>query len=105
MKIAVVCPYSLSSFGGVQRHIIDSARRLISLGHDVTIISPPSQENSLPRVKHVCFGSSKVVTFNKTDFDISLAYGAEYKKLKQFIKANDFEIIHFHTIQHNEKTQ
>ena len=98
MKIAVVCPYSLSSFGGVQRHIIDSARQLIRLGHDVTIISPPSQDNFIPQVKNVCFGSSKAVTFNKTDFDISLAYGAEYKKLKHFIKANDFEIIHFHTI-------
>lgn len=98
MKIAVVCPYNLSSFGGVQRHIIDSSRQLAKLGHDVTIISPPSRNNHLLQINNVCFGSSKVITFNKTDFDISLAYGAEYKKLKQFIRENNFEIIHFHTI-------
>ena len=98
MKIAVVCPYRLSSFGGVQRHIIDSARELAGLGHEVTIISPPCHDNSLLQVKNVCFGSSKIVTFNKTDFDISFTYGGEYKKLKKFIKQNKFDIIHFHTV-------
>lgn len=98
MKIAVVCPYNLSSFGGVQRHIIDSARELFGLGHEVTIISPPPHDTSILEVNNVCFGSSKIVTFNKTDFDISFVYGTEYKKLKFFITENDFDIIHYHTI-------
>lgn len=98
MKIAVVCPYKLSSFGGVQQHVIDSARELSGLGHEVTIISPSSRDIPGLKVNNVCFGSSKTVTFNKTDFDISFVYGAEYRKLKFFIKENNFEIIHYHTI-------
>ena len=98
MKIAVVCPYNLSSFGGVQRHIIDSARALSGLGHDVTIISPRTLNKTGVQDNNFCFGSSKIITFNKTDFDITLVYGAEFKKLKKFIKENNFEIIHYHTI-------
>ncbi|MGH9017879.1 MAG: glycosyltransferase family 4 protein [Acidimicrobiales bacterium] len=40
MRIALVCPYSLSVPGGVQGQVLGSARALEALGHEVTVLAP-----------------------------------------------------------------
>ena len=40
MRIAQVCPYSLTRPGGVQGQVVGISEALISLGHDVEIIAP-----------------------------------------------------------------
>ncbi len=98
MKIAIVCPYNLYSPGGVQTHIRDSAATLRNLGHDVTIIAPLSKNGTGSDPYTVLLGKSKKIIFNKTEFDISLIYGAEKRKLKDILRNENFEIIHYHTI-------
>ena len=98
MKIAIICPYDYKNPGGVQIHIRDCAKELSNLGHEITVISPRTEADQSNTKDHVTFGYSRKFTFNKTNFDISFVYGAEYKKLKFFLKNNEFEIIHYHTI-------
>ncbi|MGH9103735.1 MAG: glycosyltransferase, partial [Acidimicrobiales bacterium] len=40
MRIAQVCPYSLSVPGGVQRQVLGLARAQRALGHQVTVLAP-----------------------------------------------------------------
>lgn len=98
MKIAIVCPYDYKRPGGVQAHIRDCAKELTRLGHDVTVISP-SPGNATPgETGHVTFGRSRKISFNKTEFDISIARGGELARLKTYLAEQDFDIIHYHTI-------
>ena len=40
MRIALVCPYSLSSPGGVQTQVLALARALRALGHPTRLLGP-----------------------------------------------------------------
>ena len=40
MRVALVCPYSLSAPGGVQDQVVGLARALAGLGHDIEIVAP-----------------------------------------------------------------
>ena len=44
LRIGIVCPYSLDVPGGVQSHVLDLARALIALGHDVSVLAPADDE-------------------------------------------------------------
>jgi phosphatidylinositol alpha-mannosyltransferase len=48
LKIGIVCPYSWDTPGGVQNHIRDLAEFLIAAGHDVSVLAPAINEESLP---------------------------------------------------------
>ncbi len=40
LRVAVLCPYSLSVPGGVQGQVLGLARELRKLGHDATVLAP-----------------------------------------------------------------
>ena len=40
LRVAMLCPYSLSIPGGVQGQVQGLARELRNLGHDVTVLAP-----------------------------------------------------------------
>ncbi|MDN5748363.1 MAG: glycosyltransferase family 4 protein [Pseudonocardia sp.] len=40
LRIGIVCPYSLDVPGGVQAHVLDLARALLTLGHHVDVLAP-----------------------------------------------------------------
>ena len=40
MRVALVCPYSLSAPGGVQDQVVGLARALAGLGHDIEVVAP-----------------------------------------------------------------
>jgi phosphatidylinositol alpha-mannosyltransferase len=98
MRIAQVCPYDYHQPGGVQFHIRDLSAQLRALGHDVTIVAPHSanEPNDHGGVVHV--GRCRGVNFNKTHFEITIARGAEKRRLDDLFAPGRFDIIHFHTI-------
>jgi phosphatidyl-myo-inositol alpha-mannosyltransferase len=98
MKIAIVCPYDYFRHGGVQTHIRDTAAQLRHLGHTVYVIAPTSANPDVNEEYLVQFGKRRSVIFNKTQIDVSLAWGAERQRLKNWLKAQEFDVIHFHTI-------
>ncbi|WP_462247418.1 glycosyltransferase family 4 protein [Ekhidna sp.] len=98
MKIALVCPYDFSRPGGVKSHIVSLAKHLAMIGHQVKIIAPNINAN-LVEEKNVCFfGRNRSVNIGGTKIDVNIALGEEKKALKAFLKEEDFDIIHYHTI-------
>ena len=99
MKIAIVCPYDLGRPGGVQAHILSLADALRARGHEVWTVAPGSVgAPSHPTDGIARFGQSRAVSFNKTVIDISIAWGAEGRRLKVWLAEQNFDVIHFHTI-------
>jgi phosphatidyl-myo-inositol alpha-mannosyltransferase len=104
LKIAQLCPYDIERPGGVQKHILDLSHSLAALGHDVTVIAPriPDAQRADPpgaaqsaSIVHV--GHGRLVSFNKTRFEISLATGKESRRLDELMRSSEFEILHLHT--------
>ncbi|MEO9476649.1 MAG: glycosyltransferase family 4 protein [Cyclobacteriaceae bacterium] len=94
MKIAQVCPYDFSRPGGVKSHIESLSKYLQRAGHDVKILAPkPSVQQT--NVYH--FGGNKSINLGGTKIDINIALGSDRKSLKNFLKEEKFDIIHFHT--------
>ena len=98
MKIAIICPYDYNSPGGVQTHIKDLANILEENGHYVKIIAPGKCGESSFASNIIFVGTSKRICFNKTEFDITIAWGEELKKLKKLLEDEQFDVIHFHTV-------
>ena len=98
MKIAQVCPYDIYQPGGVQTHIRDLSFALKKAGHEVRIIAPGNSQlsNSVEGVFHA--GKKRRLNFNKTNFEISIALGQEYRRLKQYLLEEKFDVIHYHTV-------
>lgn len=98
MRIAEVCPYDYYQPGGVQFHIRDLSARLRELGNEVTVVAPhpARRRDAEPGVVHV--GRCRGINFNKTHFEISIARGAEKRRLDDLFAPGRFDVIHFHTI-------
>ena len=97
MKIAQVCPYDFTRHGGVKTHIMQLAEALRSLGHEVKIIAPKTT-SSTQEGQVYFFGKNYSVGFGGTKIDINGCFGKERKRLKEFLKGEEFDIIHYHTI-------
>ncbi len=98
MKIAQVCPYDFSRPGGVKAHIVSLSNQLTKLGHEVKILAPNINASQINEPNIHLFGRNRSVNLGGTKIDINIALGQELKELKQFLIAEKFDIIHFHTI-------
>ncbi len=98
MKIAQICPYDIYQPGGVQTHIRDLSAALRQAGHEVSIIAPGERmAGSDPEcIFHA--GKKRRLNFNKTNFEISIALGQDYQRLKKYLQQEQFDILHYHTI-------
>lgn len=94
MKVGLVCPYHLGSFGGVQRQVLDWSRKLNRLGNKALILScgPPVD---LKRKDILFFGSHFRVPVNK-DIGILSFCPQGTGSLKKFLNKEKFDILHFH---------
>ncbi|MEP4532901.1 MAG: glycosyltransferase family 4 protein [Cyclobacteriaceae bacterium] len=98
MKIAQVCPYDFSRPGGVKAHIVSLSNQLTKLGHEVKILAPNINASQINEPNVHLFGRNRSVNFGGTKIDINIALGRELRNLKQFLKKEKFDIIHYHTI-------
>ena len=48
LNIGIVCPYGWDAPGGVQAHIADLRSYLVKQGHQVSVLAPTADEESLP---------------------------------------------------------
>lgn len=96
MKIAQVCPYDFARPGGVKSHILSLSKYLRLLGHEVKIIAPKGGDHEETEV--YTFGSNKSVGIGGTKIDLNIAVDVEKTALKTFLKEEQFDIIHYHTI-------
>lgn len=94
MKIGIVCPYSLEVPGGVQAHVIDLARALISLGHTVNVLAPADDEQELPPFVTPA-GRAVAIRYNGSVARLSFG-PVSYTRVRRWIAEHDFDVLHLH---------
>ncbi len=98
MRIAQVSPYDFAHPGGVQRHIASLSRELQLRGHELSILSPCTSEQSsvdTGDVKLHSFGRSVPIPTAGSIARISFSVWHEWR-LKNMLEFEQFDIVHIH---------
>ncbi|MDL5156742.1 glycosyltransferase family 4 protein [Actinomycetospora termitidis] len=94
MRIGIVCPYSLDVAGGVQAHVLDLARALIGLGHDVDVLAPASESTPVPEFVTRA-GRAVAIPYNGSV--ARLTFGpVSMHRVRRWLAANAFDVLHLH---------
>ena len=94
MRIGIACPYTWDVPGGVQAHVRDLAETLLSLGHEVSVITPADDENALPPYA-VHAGKAIAVPYNGSVARL-LVGPVSLTRVRRWIREHDFDVIHVH---------
>jgi len=96
LRVAMVCPYSLSRPGGVQGQAIALTRALVERGHDVVLFAPVDSVDDRPvGVELVAAGSSVSLPANGSQAPVSLSPRAAWQALR-VLGRGDFDVVHVH---------
>src|SRR4051794_16509994 len=90
----MACPYTWDVPGGVQGHVRDLAETLIDLGHEVSVITPADDENSLPEYC-VHAGKALAVPYNGSVARL-LAGPISGARVRRWLREGDFDVLHVH---------
>ncbi len=94
MRIGIVCPYSFDVPGGVQGHVIDLTKALISRGHQVSVLAPADDDADLPEFVHPA-GKALGIRYNGSV--ARLQFGpVSYARVRRWIREGDFDVLHLH---------
>src|SRR3954451_15093512 len=94
MRVGLACPYTWDVPGGVQAHIRDLAETLISLGHEVSVITSADDEASLPPYA-VHAGKALAVPYNGSVARL-LVGPVSGARVRRWMRENDFDVLHVH---------
>lgn len=93
MRIAQVCPYSLTPPGGVQAQVLGLARSLRTLGHEVRVLAPcdgpPPDAGVTPLGKSVPLAANGSVAPIAPDPACAL-------RTMRALRDEDFDVVHIH---------
>ncbi|RKS77722.1 phosphatidylinositol alpha-mannosyltransferase [Motilibacter peucedani] len=94
MRVGLVSPYAWDVPGGVQFHIRDLAEQLLSLGHEVSVLTPADEDTPLPDYA-VSAGRAVPVPYNGSV--ARLAFGpVSATRVRRWLGAGDFDVVHVH---------
>ncbi|MFD9738183.1 glycosyltransferase family 4 protein [Umezawaea sp. NPDC059074] len=94
MRVGIVCPYSLDVPGGVQAHVVDLARALIGLGHEVDVLAPADEDTVLP---DFVTSAGRAVGIPYNGSVARLSFGpVSYSRVRRWITEHDFDVLHLH---------
>ena len=94
MRVALVCPYSVSIPGGVQGQVLGLASALAGLGEEVLLVAPYDGGN-LPGVPFVDAGSSRGLPANRSRAPVGLDLAATRRALHELERFGP-EALHLH---------
>ena len=94
MRVGLVCPYSFDIPGGVQGHVEDLARRLIALGHEVSVLAPGDDDGDFPDFV-VPAGRSVGIPYNGSVARLSFG-PVSYSRVRRWMRAGRFDVLHLH---------
>jgi phosphatidyl-myo-inositol alpha-mannosyltransferase len=95
VRVGLVCPYSFDIPGGVQAHVADLARTLISFGHHVSVLAPG--DDSAPEVPDFLVRSGRSVPIPYNGSVARLSFGPmSYTRARRWIRAGQFDVLHVH---------
>lgn len=100
MRVALVCPYSLSRPGGVQGQVLGLARALHAAGHDVLVVAPddtrpPGLERSSDGPSRFTAGPSTGVQANGSVAPVALDPRAAWRA-RRAVARYGAEVVHLH---------
>ncbi len=96
LRVALVCPYSLSRPGGVQGQVTGLSRVLSERGHPVTVFAPVDDVADVPDgVELVVTGRSVPVPSNGSRAPVSLSPRAVAHGVK-VVRRGRFDLVHVH---------
>ena len=94
MRVGIVCPYSLDVAGGVQAHVLDLARALVGLGHDVDVLAPAAPTTEVPPFVTRC-GRAVAIPYNGSV--ARLTFGpVSLVRVRRWVRAGGFDVVHLH---------
>lgn len=94
MKVGLVCPYAWDVPGGVRTHVGDLAAALRDHGHDVRVLAPTDDPDSLePGIDDA--GRPIAVRFNGSVARLSFGVKAT-RRVRAWIRDGDFDVLHVH---------
>ncbi len=96
LRVALVCPYSLSRPGGVQGQVVGLARELSGRGHPVTVFAPLDDVADAPDgVDLVASGRSVPMPANGSRAPVSLSPMGVAHGVKA-LRRGRFDVVHVH---------
>lgn len=96
-RVALVSPYALSAFGGVQEQVLAMSRVLSSRGHDVLIVAPDRSDETIydTPAKILRLGARWSFPANGSRAPLTLSLLAA-KRVKAAIDVFGPDVVHFH---------
>jgi phosphatidylinositol alpha-mannosyltransferase len=94
VRVGIVCPYSLDVPGGVQSHVMDLARALRRLGHEVDVLAPADEDSQVPDFVTPA-GRALGIPYNGSVARLSFG-PRSYAKARRWIREHDFDVLHLH---------
>jgi phosphatidyl-myo-inositol alpha-mannosyltransferase len=94
MKVGIVCPYSLDVPGGVQSHVVDLARALRRLGHEVDLLAPADDDLPVPDFVTPA-GKALGIPYNGSVARLSFG-PRSFARTRRWIRDHDFDVLHLH---------
>jgi phosphatidylinositol alpha-mannosyltransferase len=94
VRVGLVCPYSFDFPGGVQAHVRDLAEALITLGHEVSVLTPADDETSLPPYV-VAAGRAVPVPYNGSVARVAMG-PLSIARVRRWLRNGHFDVLHVH---------
>lgn len=95
MRIGLVCPYAWDVPGGVQAHVRDLAETLQVLGHQVSVLTPVEDDETILPAYVVSSGGVLKVPYNGSVARLSFHPKAA-AKVRRWLKNGKFDVVHIH---------
>jgi phosphatidylinositol alpha-mannosyltransferase len=94
MRVGIVCPYSLDVPGGVQAHVVDLARALRRLGHEVDVLAPADEDKPVPDFVTPA-GRAVGIPYNGSVARLSFG-PVSFARARRWIREHEFDVLHLH---------
>ncbi|HVA04861.1 MAG TPA: glycosyltransferase family 4 protein [Acidimicrobiales bacterium] len=98
MRVALLCPYSLSRPGGVQGQVVGLAVALNAAGHDAVVLAPADDDIAVPGLTArslVRLGHSMSLPANGSVAPVALGPGAALRAVRA-VREGGFDVVHIH---------
>lgn len=97
MRVGLVCPYSFDVPGGVQAHVAELARTLISMGHEVSVLAPGDDSDDAAELPSYITPLGRSVPIPYNGSVARLSFGpVSYTRVRRWIRAGRFDVLHVH---------
>lgn len=93
MRVALVCPYSLTKPGGVQGQVLAQARTLRDMGHEADVLAP--WDGPAPAEGIIALGASVPLAANGSVAPLALDPLSALRTLRA-LRAEDYDVVHLH---------